>query len=143
VHKADNLPLSCAVVTKSGSVNFLEPSGPIQASNGSALLSMLGAGRIAQTIRSPVIIFLIFTGVLVQFMTVFWNFTLCSMLRSDVSVGNTTLCKNPKDSHRAIYFFSSVLYMGDRGSTVVKVLCYNSEGRWFGPNWCHWNFSLT
>ena len=21
---------------------------------------------------------------------------------------------------------------GDRGSTVVKVLCYKSEGRWFG-----------
>ena len=32
---------------------------------------------------------------------------------------------------------------GDRGSTVVKVLCYKSEGRWFDPSWCHWNFSLT
>ena len=31
----------------------------------------------------------------------------------------------------------------DRGSTVVKVLCYKSEGRWFNPSWCHWNFSLT
>jgi len=31
----------------------------------------------------------------------------------------------------------------DRGSTVVKVLCYKSECRWFYPNWCHWNFSLT
>ena len=28
-------------------------------------------------------------------------------------------------------------------STVVKVLCYKSEGRWFDPSWCHWNFSLT
>ena len=27
--------------------------------------------------------------------------------------------------------------------TVVKVLCYISEGRWFDPNWGHWNFSLT
>jgi hypothetical protein len=26
---------------------------------------------------------------------------------------------------------------------VAKVLCYNSEGRWFNPSWCHWNFSLT
>jgi len=26
--------------------------------------------------------------------------------------------------------------MGDRGSTVVKALCYKSEGRWFDPNWC-------
>jgi hypothetical protein len=28
-------------------------------------------------------------------------------------------------------------------STVVKVLCYKSEGRWFDSRWCHWNFSLT
>ena len=33
--------------------------------------------------------------------------------------------------------------MGDRGGTVVKVLCYKSEGRWFDSRWCHWNFSLT
>ena len=24
-----------------------------------------------------------------------------------------------------------------------NVLCYKSEGRWFDPSWCHWNFSLT
>ena len=30
-----------------------------------------------------------------------------------------------------------------RGGTVVKVLCYKSEGRWFDSRWCHWNFSLT
>ena len=32
-----NLPLSCAVVMKSGNLNFLEPSGPLQACNGTAL----------------------------------------------------------------------------------------------------------
>jgi hypothetical protein len=32
---------------------------------------------------------------------------------------------------------------GDRGYTVVKALCYISEGRCFDPKWCHWNFSLT
>jgi len=37
VRKADNLPPSCAVVTKSGKRNFLEPSGPVQACNGTAL----------------------------------------------------------------------------------------------------------
>jgi hypothetical protein len=31
---------------------------------------------------------------------------------------------------------------GDRGSMVVKVLFYKSEGRWFDPCWCQWNFSL-
>ena len=31
-------------------------------------------------------------------------------------------------------------YLGDRGSTVVKVLCYKSECRWFDPSWCQWIF---
>ena len=47
VRKADNLPPPCAVVTKSGSLNFLEPSGPVQACNGTVLLlpisSLLGS----------------------------------------------------------------------------------------------------
>ena len=25
---------------------------------------------------------------------------------------------------------------------MVKALCYKSEGRWFDPSWCHWNFSI-
>ena len=42
-------------------------------------------------------------------------------------------------------FLFSVIFMTDtlctdRGSTVVKVLCYKSEGRWFDPSW---DFSLT
>ena len=37
-----------------------------------------------------------------------------------------------------IYGTGSVL--GDRGSTVVNVLCYKSEGRWFDPSWCQWIF---
>ena len=37
MHKADNLPPSCAVVTKSGNLNFLEPSGLLWACNGTAL----------------------------------------------------------------------------------------------------------
>ena len=41
--------------------------------------------------------------------------------------------------------FNIVLFLlvGDRGSTVVKVLRYKSKGRWFDYRWCHWNFSLT
>ena len=37
MRKADNLPPSRAVVTKSGNLNFPEPSGPLQACNGTAL----------------------------------------------------------------------------------------------------------
>ena len=29
---------------------------------------------------------------------------------------------------------------GGSRSTVVKVLCYKSEGRRFGPSWCQWIF---
>ena len=46
-----------------------------------------------------------------------------------------------KDMH--IYLLYIYIFYGDRGGTVVKVLCYKSEGRWFDPSWCHWNFSLT
>ena len=44
-----------------------------------------------------------------------------------------------------VFFIKTCIgfYMGDRGGTVVKVLCYKSEGRWFDSRWCHWNFSLT
>jgi len=43
------------------------------------------------------------------------------------------------------YFFIIIIIiitylLGDRGSTVVKVLCYKSEGRWFDPSWRHWIF---
>ena len=36
-----------------------------------------------------------------------------------------------------------VSFCGDHGGTVVKVLCYKSEGRWLHSRWCHRNFSLT
>ena len=42
-----------------------------------------------------------------------------------------------------LYLLLLLLLSGDRGGTVVKVLCYKSEGRWFDPSWCQWNFSLT
>ena len=37
MRKADNLPPSCAIVMKTGNLNFLEPSGPLQACNGIAV----------------------------------------------------------------------------------------------------------
>jgi hypothetical protein len=41
-----------------------------------------------------------------------------------------------------LILFSYSVTFGDRGGTVVKVLCYKSEGRWFDSRWCHWNSSL-
>jgi len=37
VRKAENLPPSCAVVMKTGNLNFLEHSGPLRTCNGTAL----------------------------------------------------------------------------------------------------------
>jgi hypothetical protein len=42
-----------------------------------------------------------------------------------------------------IYIYVYISVGTADGGTVVKVLCYKSEGRWFDSRWCHWNFSLT
>ena len=42
-----------------------------------------------------------------------------------------------------LFYLYFVNASGDRGGTVVKALCYKSEGRWFDPSCCHWNFSST
>jgi hypothetical protein len=39
-------------------------------------------------------------------------------------------------------YINALCGRGDRGGTVVKVLCCKSEGRWFDSRWCDWNFSL-
>jgi len=46
--------------------------------------------------------------------------------------------------HDQVTVIMRVCYMTeDCGGTVVKVLCYKSEGHWFDSIWCHWNFLLT
>jgi len=40
-----------------------------------------------------------------------------------------------RHSAAATYFILYYIH-----STVVKVLCYKSEGRWFDPSWCQWIF---
>jgi len=43
-----------------------------------------------------------------------------------------------------IYMYIYIyIYIWNRGSTVVKALCYKSESHWFDSRWCHWNISLT
>jgi len=36
--------------------------------------------------------------------------------------------------------YDSIVLQVDRASTVVKVLCCKSEGRWLDPSWCQWIF---
>jgi hypothetical protein len=35
-----------------------------------------------------------------------------------------------------------IFYVGGRGGTLVKVVCYKSEGRWFDSRWCNWKFFI-
>ena len=57
----------------------------------------------------------------------------------------TEIVENEWTDRSSIEILSSWDELGDRdrGGTVVKVLCYKSEGRWFHPRLCNWNFSLT
>jgi hypothetical protein len=41
-----------------------------------------------------------------------------------------------------IYVHTILTQVTADGGTVVKVLYYKSEGRWYDSRWCHWNFSL-
>jgi len=94
---------------------------------------------------------------------------LCSVLHSPVTstllgpkIFLSTLCLNilslcsslnvrdqvshPHKTGKIIVLYNLILIFldsGDGGGTLVKVLCYKSEDRWFDPTWCHWNFSLT
>ena len=50
------------------------------------------------------------------------------------------VCENVATRKECKIFHVFASEHGDRGGAVVKVLCYKSEGRWFDPGWCHWNF---
>ena len=59
----------------------------------------------------------------------------CSAVACNIVTSLSNKCRN------VTYAGTSV--RGDHGSTVVSVMCYKSEGRWFDPSWCQWTFSLT
>jgi hypothetical protein len=44
--------------------------------------------------------------------------------------------------NKCMYICICMYKCQDRGDTVVNVLCYKSEGRWFDSKWCHWSFLL-
>ena len=53
-----------------------------------------------------------------------------------ISTLETTVAEAPSAlaQLRSSYLCVVLGRKGDRGSTVVKVLCYKSEGRWFDPS---------
>ena len=66
------------------------------------------------------------------------------MLKQNVYVQSHDIWRLWNQRVRGYHNFPDVTrLLGDRGGTVVKVLCYKSVGHWFDPRWCLWNFSLT
>jgi hypothetical protein len=57
--------------------------------------------------------------------------------------GATLLIVYLKEFEFELLFYYVLLKGTANGVTVVKVLCYKSEGRWFDSRWCHWIFPLT
>ena len=65
---------------------------------------------------------------------------------SSSNLALTYKLSNSRKTLRTICIFykqNFLRYISWHGGTAVKVLCYKSEGHWFDPRWCHWNFSLT
>ena len=59
-------------------------------------------------------------------------------------INNHVVCYTVKRQLNCKFLFvRSTGNVADRGSRVVKELCYKSEGCWFDFRRCHWNFSLT
>ena len=63
------------------------------------------------------------------------------MLEFDLHLLQLIFCFHPVSVDCDQLALHAVCYdSGDHGSTVVKVLCYKSEGHWFNPSWCQWIF---
>jgi len=58
VRKTDNLPQSCVVATKSGNLNLLAPSGPVQACHGTAFYNIINLVKEKMDWREIAIFFL-------------------------------------------------------------------------------------
>ena len=56
---------------------------------------------------------------------------------SDTQVSNLLSYPHVSMSNKFVITTALCRY---RGSTVVKMLYYKSEGRWFDPSWCQWMF---
>ena len=76
-----------------------------------------------------------------QYPTVIRKENICRMAIRNLILNSSTLLSDLEWSKRIGLDFPDLPQScGERGSTVVKVLCYKSEGRWFDPSWCHWIF---
>jgi hypothetical protein len=65
-----------------------------------------------------------------------------STLHSTLSLRSSVTLRDQEHKHKTAKIVLLYIIIGDRGGTVVKVLCYKSECRWFDSRWCRWNFSL-
>ena len=67
----------------------------------------------------------------------------CCCVMHCVILAHNCFCNTLTNIFYIYRFRKNIEMEGGRGGTVVKVLRYKWEGRWFDSRWCHWNFSLT
>ena len=100
--KADNIPPSCAVVTKSGNLNFLEPFGPVQACNGRA--SSLSFTRKTSSLATST------TGTVYAATDTYYSASSLNMFR----VSTTPIIRSKQNCNYSLrywsYFFCSYLH---------------------------------
>jgi len=60
--------------------------------------------------------------------------------RTKNNTTNVVIQQNSRKFLTMDILMSETCWAGGHGSTLVKMLCYKSEGRWFDPSWWQWIF---
>jgi 5'(3')-deoxyribonucleotidase len=139
---------------KSGNLNFLEHSGPLQACNGTAFymyqLTARKCNNIADYISYPCSALRetshehFFTD-LHRCMSNS-NQALCSKLHEMILRQLYCNCESRHNWNNEYYVIISIQYvqiLRGGGGVVVKALRYKPAGHGFDSRWCHWNSSVT
>jgi len=120
--KADNLPPSCAVVTKSTKLNFLETSGPLQACNGSVLplpLPFYHKARLIKIVKYGVPVKVSFAATLAEVTLLLPSAPCCGRSRKVTSA-----------SSKPVLQPVSVNIVFDSSIPVVVLMNLPAPGRW-------------
>jgi len=132
------LPPSCAIVMKSGNLNFLEPSGPLQACNGTALPYHFGQKPVHDTIFNTKMTYDVLTltvvpiwqsnfevhnkyrfqlDVLVYFLQAcgvkYWKTSNTNFVRTDITSFNVDAVVGDRHTSKGKIFFAVCFILGD------------------------------
>ena len=149
MRKADNLPQPCAVVTKSGNLNFLEPSRSVLACNGTALPCCINlASHIISLVPDVLENFHIFTLLparehfiwfSVSFLfRIFWHKEVVCIAIVSLSFSTLECCLNVHLSHEAKWNANLM----QRGNFIYVFLARHVSGT-YAHHQEHWMLSCS